>query len=164
MHYVHLAALAVAITVLSGAAIAADEPQPDDALTSLRKELAAMRVEAANTKLQLRKTLAELKEVREFLASKNIAEQMNRWRAQRAAMAAERRQLALERRRLEQLRLDLREAARRCLRCRKGNMGQNKGYPDGPDGCGYGMRGERTGGGARGGYWCGVRTKFQSDF
>jgi len=94
-----------------GAAPAADEAESPE-IQFLRQELAKMRLELAEAKLQVGKTLRELEELRQFMSSRNVTEDIQQWRRERREIEAERRRLEAERRRLEQMRQTVRDASR----------------------------------------------------
>lgn len=100
-----LFALTLSVPCLAG------EPAPAS-LTDLQQQITQLRQELATTKLQLEKTLDELRELREYLASADPAADIQQWRQQRQALEQERQQLAEQRKQLEAARRSMRDVTR----------------------------------------------------
>ncbi|MBI1373433.1 MAG: hypothetical protein GC159_11955 [Phycisphaera sp.] len=88
------------------------QPKPESELDRMRREMQALRAELATAKLELAKTLNELDQVRQFIASKSVNEDISRWKDAREQLEKERNQLSLERRKLIQAKQSLQDAAR----------------------------------------------------
>ncbi len=73
----------------------------------LENQVNELRQQLAQTKLALDKAMAELKDIRAFLADKNIDQKIAEWKTERRALAEERRRVSGERRKLENARLML---------------------------------------------------------
>jgi hypothetical protein len=110
-----IAAAAFAVAAItagqaSGIDRAAQPSAAQEEMERLKSQAASLRQELATAKLELRKALRELQEIRDFLASDDPQAQAAQWRQERQDLAEERRRLEVERRRLEEERRKVQRA------------------------------------------------------
>lgn len=93
-----------------GAIIAPVQAAGEDAsVQQMQEQLKAVRLELAQTQLQLKKALADLDELKQYVAAGNPQQQIEQWRRERQTWQAQREQLVAERKKIEQARASLRQ-------------------------------------------------------
>lgn len=94
------------------AATPAPAPPAADAVSELHDAVTAIRVDLAAMKLELQTAQRELREMREYLASADPQGDIQKWKTQSKAIDEERKQIAVERKRLDAAKQSLRDASR----------------------------------------------------
>lgn len=105
-------------------------------VAALQEQIAALRRDLAIALLKLQQTMRELEELRAFMAAENAEQDIERWKAERAAMADQRAKLAAERLKLEETKRLVQATARQALDDVRRELEGTKAAPEAKAGAG----------------------------